>query len=214
MIEINKEVIRNRMAERNIGVTELARLTGLSRQTIHSVLKTGFRPVVPSAEALCEILELEPREAFQVQINANSEIMDLLSQALRGDARAFELLPARIAASASLPYTEDLAALGPLALNVLAAAADLAGELPDDVAGGSKRKKVTHSKNSQKLHLFAQKLSASSIIGGTAFFFGLGLMTPERIVKSTPLAMQRHNVFGAFEIKDFKRHLNENISDS
>ncbi len=113
----------------------------------------------------------------------------MVKQAGRGDARAFELLPAGVLDMAE----KDLFALdaqdGP-APQLLAAAGQVAKSISDK----------------PWLDSFI-RLHAVNIMPGAAFFFGADLIDAQRLVSLTPAPMQQHRVFGVYDMDSFSRHV-------
>lgn len=206
MFVFDSVAIRKKMSELGLSVVELAKQTGMSRQTVHSLLREGFRPLVPSAEALSEVLGLQPNEllARRPLPSPGEDVHLLLSRAVAGDPRAFELLPGAVCDAGSVLFRGRLEWTG-LAARVLAAAIDVAETILARASGkasGTRRLAAQLRKTSTRL---SRQNGKSEI--GQPFFFGRGLLTEERIRQSTPEPMRRHDVFGAFQMDDFKRHM-------
>ena len=189
---LNTDLLRGRMAELDLRVTDVAALTGLSRQTIHTILKPGFDPIVQSVAVLSSALGLDLRDLLRGpgrQGRGESTIQELLDRSALGDARAFELLPAVLVSTVPLPVSLLLEGQ-PVHRQLGRAAAEVANLLSP--CGPLRRLAALKESESRGCH---------------GFFFGLDLMTPARIVQATPEPLSKHLVFGAFSIADFARHL-------
>jgi transcriptional regulator with XRE-family HTH domain len=180
------------MGQLNLSVKDLAALTGLSRQTIHALLRPGFRPLVPSVDTVALALGIEASLLLEVASAVTADIpgaRQLLDRAVAGDARSFELLPALLATSHPIPSAMILESRD-THLQLARAAAEVANTLAP----------------SPPLEALAN-LTRTSGRCFHGFFFGADLMSPERIVQLTPEPLRKHLVFGAFAMADFARHL-------
>jgi len=180
------------MAQLGLGVKDLALAAGLSRQTVHALLRPGFRPLLPSVDAVAAVLGLDPAGMLRRSDDGASldlSVGGLLSLSAAGNPRAFELLPARLI-SGEGTHMDYAGVEGCLYHQLLAAAAEMASSL------------VPSSHVSSMIPVHAHRVEPHR-----AFFFGRGLMSPDRIVQVTPEPLKKHQVFGAFSIDDFARHL-------
>ena len=191
-VAVEAETVRALMSARGLDVTALAKRAGLSRQAVHRLLQPGHCPVSRGFVAVAEALGVStvailgdaaaPRGPWQ-------EATATARSAATGDARSFEMLPASVR-SASASGAGRVDSLEPVLCQLIAAAAQVADAL----------------KPSKRMRRVAAEHAASAE-PGRAFFFAADLMSPERIVVSTPPAMARHLVFGAFSMDAFARHL-------
>ena len=190
MSMLDKGRIRSRMSELGFNMTRLASAAGLSRQSVYAILRPGYRPVATGVEALAVALGVEPLDLLR-RDESDSGVVETaawIRQSATGDPRAFEVLPAALL----MTRPENLNSLAldtPVEHQLAACAADIAIALS----------------GVRTLAAFAQRHS-SMAEPNRAFFFGLAGMTPERIVQQTPAPMQRHLVFGAFDMLSFQRH--------
>jgi transcriptional regulator with XRE-family HTH domain len=188
---VNHVRVRELMKEKGISLSGVARMCGVSRQRLHGYLKPDYSPFSRGFLAMAEVLEVAPETLLCN--SADNDMMALLELSGRGDARAFELLPAamlnaqqRTSRLASATSVEQQLARAALAL------LDAMGARTND----------------DELSHFLKLTSHPN----AAYFFGADLMPPNRIVAMTPEAMQRHLVFGAFCLSDFERHLPHAVS--
>ena len=192
MSALETHFIRERMARLGIGITELAAMAGVSRQTVHTLLKPGFQPLPASVEAIAAVLDVDPIRLVVSSGSGDSPeppVEELLTESAAGSSRAFELLPARLVADSVGRPGRMLHPADPVRNRLAAAAAEMANALSP-----SPRLRAL-------VDFHARKQPAHH-----AFFFGTGLMTPERIIRMTPEPLRKHGVFGAFAIEDFARH--------
>lgn len=191
MNALDVQKIRKAMRAKHMSVTDLARETGVSRQMLHRLLQPDYRPLAQSVVAIAGVLGLEPGDMLDQgdRGGLQTAFSDLLRKARDGNPRAFELLPAHMARdpNAGQRLGEDADATTHLLLAAAAAVADALHPRRDLVR--------------------AVSLHARHAGSGQAFFFRSKFMTPERAIEQTPDPMRRHNVFGAFDMEGFRRHL-------
>jgi lambda repressor-like predicted transcriptional regulator len=198
----NAKVLRARMSELGLSVVDLAWATGLTRQTIHTLLREDFKPLAPSVELLATALALEPADLItrgpKPRSRPAATVAELVARAAQGDARAFEVLPAALCQSSAIDLQ---AAFGyPASRQLLAAAVDTALTLLDEC------------REDCALRLCQGRLAAMLKSLGRrrprqAFLFDAGLLSQERLEAATPTPLKRHLVFGAFDLNSFRRHL-------
>jgi transcriptional regulator with XRE-family HTH domain len=179
------------MDRQGVSVTDLARLIGVSRQTLHRILQSDFRPLPRTVADVGLALGLDAHQMLKpgVETSPDAGLKTLLDKAVGGDPRAFELLPAHLRndptagrrVASESESTEHL---------LLAAAAAIANTLRP-----SRGMTAAISYHSRK------------IASGTAFFFQSRFMPPELAMQKTPKPMREHRVFGAFDLDDFRRHM-------
>ncbi len=183
--------ISNLMKSQGIDMSTLAQNAGLSRQGLyrllrpeHPPLNRGFQSVATTlgVSALSLMRETRPQDEKWHQVES------LLGQAASGESRAFEVLPAHVIGilPARRPRQETLP---PSHHQLLAAAGEVARSIV--AKRGLKKFTARHAAFSEP---------------GQAFFFAANLMSPDRIVATTPKPMKRHLVFGSFQTEDFERH--------
>jgi transcriptional regulator with XRE-family HTH domain len=180
--------IRARSRERNLSFTELSRRVGISRQGLHRLTRPGYRPMPDSIARLAAVLDMEPWEMLQRSDSKLSDIAVLLDKARNGSPRAFELLPARLSArpEAYLHFHNETDVLKH---RLLAAAAATANHLWPNQA------------------LIRAAETASENAGHqSVFIFHSPFIPLEILLNKTPEPMRRTQVFGIFEMDDFKRH--------
>ncbi len=89
------------MKNRHVGVAELARKAGVSRQTVYNLLQPEYDPISPGVRKIARALHVDPRDLLpgddDLSVQA-SKILDVLrAAARRKESRAFEVLPALLA---------------------------------------------------------------------------------------------------------------------
>lgn len=179
------------MPARGLDLSDLATRADLSRQGLYRLLRPEYRPFSRGFQSVADALgvsalslvqETNPPDASWDRITA------LLEESARGEARAFEVLPSQLMGAprrlAPPPKSFTL-----LHNQLLAAAGEIATSLAR--RSGLKKWVLRHASHTEP---------------GRSFFFAADLMSPERIVATTPEPMQRHLVFGSFDMKDFERH--------
>ena len=188
---VNHVRVRELMKEKGFSLSCVARMCGVSRQRLHGYLKPDYSPFSKGFLAMAETLEVAP-ESLLCNSGAD-EASELLELSAKGDARAFELLPAAILNAqhratlfaAATPVEQQLARAALALLHALDA-----------------------RNNDDELSHFLKLASRPNV----AFFFGADVIPPERILAMTPEAMRRHLVFGAFSLSDFERHIPDVVS--
>ena len=190
MTTVNTDKIRELMAAKGMDVTGLARTAGLSRQGLYRFLRPGYEPFTRGFIAMAKALEITPMSliATNTGMDAHERVLPLLEQAVDGEPRAFELMPATLA-RLTRSGLRSLADQSEVRHRLLAAAGELSHQFSPN----------RHIEEFVGLH-------SSLCKQGQAFFFSHRLMDAERILADTPLAMRKHFVFGAFNIDDFERH--------
>lgn len=181
------------MKDSGVGVAELARKAGVSRQTVYNLLQPDFDPISPGVRKVARALQVDPRDLLpredDLSIRA-AKILDVLrAAARRKESRAFEVLPALLAeadpdsVSSIRPSTDaEVRVLGA----ALAMAAGLTGKPHlDSLAEALLRLEDPHQ----------------------ALFFGKLSLDPVTIIERTPDPLRPHRVFGAFTEDLFRRHL-------
>lgn len=192
MLAVNAQHIRSLARQRNMPLSHLARAAGISRQMLYNLLEPGFNPVPKSLHQLATALGVEPLELLESSSLAPAgkpSLAETLQAALAGDARAFEMLPALLLQGKVRPGLPDELDV-PEAWQLLAAAAQTAFTLTGDAA---MEQLAANGATRAKRH--------------TGFFFGLPLVSLQRLVEQTPEPMKKHRVFGTFSTEDFRRHL-------
>ena len=95
------------MKDSHVGVVEVARLAGVSRQTIYKLLQPGFDPISPGVRKVASALKVDPLDLIPRQDDVTvqaARILDVLrTAAARKESRAFEVLPAKERPSTSFP---------------------------------------------------------------------------------------------------------------
>ena len=191
MTTVNTEKIRELMTARGLDVTGLARTAGLSRQGLYRFLHPGYEPFTRGFIAVARALEVTPESLItsNTGMDAHENVLLLLEQAVDGEPRAFELIPATLA-RLTRSGLKSLADQSEVRHRLLAAAGELSNQFSPN----------------RRIEEFVG-LHSSQYKQGQAFFFSHRLMDAERILADTPRAMRKHLVFGAFNIEDFERHL-------
>ena len=189
-VVVDTELVHQLMRARGMDISNLARVSGLSRQGVYRLLSKSYHPLGRGLHAMAAALGISPLTLLKdsAEDARHAEILQLVSQAAQGEPRAFELLPASLhqATPAALSRLEPLP---PLGHQLLAAAAELAGEL----ASSSEMVAVAAH------HALRREPDR-------AFFFASRFMPADHIVEKTPDPMKRHLVFGSFDIASFARH--------
>jgi transcriptional regulator with XRE-family HTH domain len=192
MPAVNTKHVRSLARQKGLSLSHLARTAGISRQMLHNLLRPGFNPLVGSLQQLGVALGVDPLELLETSPMAPAgrpSLESTLKATLGGDARAFEMLPALLVnskAQVKLPDELDV----PTAWQLLGAAAQMAYDLTDEVS-------------LKRLAAFC----ASNAGVHNGFFFGLPLVSLQRLMEQTPEPMKKHRIFGAFSMEDFRRHL-------
>ena len=190
-VQVDTAAIRSLMKNQGLDMSALARRAGLSRQALYRFLKPDFTPLGDGFLAMTAALGVSPLCLLrddEPRARDSQRIASLLQDAAHDDARAFEVLPANLLSA--LETGLHLPPLVPPAYQLLAAAAEVARHLSGD----------------QRLDPLIA-LHRAEVEPNLAFFFGARAMSAERIIAMTPEPMQRHLVFGAFALDDFRRHL-------
>jgi len=172
-------------------VAALARAAGISRQSLHHILRPGYSPINESLVSVADALGVSALCLLQEEDEGDpqlEELVSLLDAAAMRNARAFEMIPATLLGLKSIAAGR-LDVPDPRKHQLLAAAAEVAASVAP----------------SSRMESFIEH-HASLVDPGTAIFFGAGLMDPERIVAGTPEPMKKHLVFGVFDLADFTRH--------
>jgi transcriptional regulator with XRE-family HTH domain len=184
---LNLQKIKALMASKHLTVTRLSHMTGLSRQSLHKFLKPEYQPFSSGFRAFADALGADPRQLLQKTTELDLDIQNLLALSAGGEPRAFELLPA---SAANAHLTPDvLVGRSPTELQLLTAAIEVALSI----------------QLQPHLETLLDYL-VEQLVPEQAFFFGGGLIPPERSVAVTPPEMKKHRVFGAFGLADFQRH--------
>jgi transcriptional regulator with XRE-family HTH domain len=184
---INGDRVDQLMRAMGLTLSELASRTHLTRQTVYNILRPGYQPFSKGLISIAEVLGVHPLDLLKNHPDASREIPALVSQAAKGKARAFELLPAALFA-AFADGTPVPGGYSQVQYRLLAAAAETVKAISGDIAFEKLAKVFLPDRT------------------GEAFFFGIGRMSPDRIVAMTPPPLKKHLVFGAFELGDFGRH--------
>jgi hypothetical protein len=190
------------MSELGLSVVDLAWATGLTRQTIHTLLREDFKPLPPSVDLLATALALEPADLISMGSKRRSRpaatVSELVARAAQGDARAFEVLPAALCQAPAIDLQAALAF--PASRQLLAAAVDTALTLLEECVKDC-------SAHSCKGRLASMLRSLGRRRPSQVFLFDAGLLSKERLEAATPAPLKRHLVFGAFDLNSFRRHL-------
>ena len=189
-IVVNTERVHQLMQARGMDISGLARSSGMSRQGVYRLLSKDYHPLGRGLQAVAAALGISPLTLLAGSADdvGGAEILQLVAQAAQGEPRAFELLPALLHQATPAAWSV-LEQLSPLQHQLLAAAAELVGELTSSV----------------EMVTFAAQ-HAQHREPGRAFFFASRFMPVERIMDETPEPMKRHLVFGSFNIDSFRRH--------
>lgn len=184
--------LQERIANSQFGVSAVAKLAGISRQTIYNLLQPDFDPINPSVRKVARALGVDPLDLIPRQDDVTesaSKVMDILCAAAnRKESRAFEVLPAlltdtdpRVLLSIRPSNDSETRVLGA----ALAMAAELAGR--EDLNSLAKAIERLEDPNN-------------------AIFFGKLPLDPVTIIESTPKPLHKHRVFGSFTEELFMRH--------
>jgi transcriptional regulator with XRE-family HTH domain len=181
------------MRSERVGVLELARRAGVSRQTVYNLLQPGYDPISPGVRKVARALHVDPRDLLpredDLPVQA-ARILDVLrAAARRKESRAFEVLPALLAEAD--PGT--LASIRPSTdaeVRVLGAASAMAAELTGQTHLGSLAEALLRLEDPHQ-----------------ALFFGRLSVDPVAVIERTPASLRTHRVFGAFTEDLFRRHL-------
>jgi len=181
---------REVLNERSLSVSALAARTGLSRQAIHHMLRPDYDPIPQGFREMARALGVTPRDLLGDERGEVADARLLLADAAKGDARAFELLPAALLGLGQ-DGREELTPMDPHARQLAAAAGEIAwtAKAPDDDA----------------LRSWIDSLSATRSAGQAFVFGGAAPLTPQAVA-DTPDALRRHGVYGRFALADFLRH--------
>ena len=188
---LDTQRIRQALRQKRMNTTDLAREVGVSRQAIYRLLKSGYQPLPLSVVKVARVLELEPWEMLLPGEDAEGQMafVKLLEKAKIGEARAFELLPAHLSRDPSVGWSYADGA-DPTTHLLLAGAAAVANALwPGREIEAAVSFHSTRAGN------------------GPAFMFRSKFMPPELVVERTPAPLRQQNVFGVFDLVDFRRHL-------
>ncbi len=181
------------MTDNDVGVAEVARMAGVSRQTIYNIMQPGYDPISPGVRKVASALKVDPLDLIPRQDDVTvqtARILDVLrAAAARKESRAFEVLPALLA------ETEPglLTAIRPssdLEVRVLGAALAMAAELTGKAHLRSLAEALLRLEDPHQ-----------------AIFFGKLAVDPVTIIERTPKPLRAHRVFGAFTEELFRRHL-------
>jgi transcriptional regulator with XRE-family HTH domain len=203
MITLDSVVVRTRMEELGLTVMDVAQVLGVSRQTVHTLLRGDFRPLVESVEELSTALGLSlNRILVPVPSQALDTIIWLVERSWEGDARSFEVLPSEVFAAAPFVFIRKLHHVA-VVPRLLVAATEVARTIVADSGQYTPRDGARLWRQSRiLLRAFPVVLEESK----EAFFFGADLMTEDRIRQSTPEPMAQLGVYGSFHLDDFRRH--------
>ena len=187
------ERLQEVMKDNHFGVAEVARLAGVSRQTIYNLMQPGFDPISPGVRKIARALKVDPLDLIPRQDDVSVQaamILDVLrSAASRKESRAFEVLPALLA-EADPTLLPSIRPSNDTEVRVLGAALAMAAELTG------------------KAHL---RSLAEALLRledpHHAIFFGKLFVDPVTIIERTPKPLRAHRVFGAFTEDLFRRHL-------
>ena len=181
------------MESRQLSVLDLAERTGLSRQAIYKMLQTDFDPLSQGVRKVARAIEVDPTDLLPREDDPTAQIAEVLALVHRAaaekDARAFEVLPAALAALDPTSLAR-LHSKSDLEMRLLAAAAAMAAELTSNDNLGRLAESWGQTEDPYQ-----------------GFFFGGPLADVERSVASTPEPLCRHRVFGSFSTDLFRRHL-------
>lgn len=203
MVTLDSVVVRTRMTELGLTVMDVAQVLGVSRQTVHTLLRGDFRPLVQSVEELSTALGLSlNRILVAVPSQALEAVNWLVERSLEGDARSFEVLPSEVFAAAPFVFVRKPHHV-PAVPRLLVAATEVARTIVADSGQYSPRDRA---RLSRQISILLRTFPVVPEESSEAFFFGSDLMTEDRIRQSTPEPMALHRVFGAFHLDDFRRH--------
>lgn len=181
--------LRDILEERGLEVAALARRAGLSRQAAYRMLDASYQPFSEGFRAIARALEVDPSDLLAPRARAVDGAVALLHDAVKGDARAFEVLPSELAKLS----TSELAHMEPVdcdELRLLTAAGEiLHAHRPEPALR-------------RLLDAWSYRLPTTR-----CFAFGARMLGLERLAARTPALLLRHGVMGAFDLADFARHL-------
>jgi transcriptional regulator with XRE-family HTH domain len=191
-VRVDIEEIRNLMQAKQMDISSLAARAGMSRQGLYRFLRPDYNPISKGFVSMAQALGVNATHLIKDDDNQADiwrYVTRLLQDATQGEARAFEVLPAHLLRALKEGFPKiDLPSTTHCQLAVAAA-------------------EIAHSfKPHPTLERFISQHGVFSS-PGRAFFFASELMSPERIVATTPEPMKRHLVFGSFDMTDFKRHM-------
>jgi len=181
------------MTDNDVGVAEVARMAGVSRQTIYNIMQPGYDPISPGVRKVASALKVDPLDLIPRQDDVSVQtatILDVLrAVAARKESRAFEVLPALLA-EADPTLLPSIRPSNDAEVRVLGAALAMGAELTG------------------KAHL---RSLAEALLRledpHHAIFFGKLPVDPVTIIERTPKPLRAHRVFGAFTEDLFRRHL-------
>lgn len=184
-----QEIMRNR----HVGVVALAHQAGVSRQTVHGLLRPEYDPISPGVRKVARALQVDPRDLLPREDDPSAlvaKILDVLQAAAeRKESRAFEVLPALLA-EVDPSLLPTLRPSSDTEMRVLGAAAAMAAELTG------------------KPHLLSLAEALLRLEDPhQALFFGRLAVDPMATIERTPGPLRPHRVFGAFDEDLFRRHL-------
>lgn len=181
------------MKDNDVGVAEVARMAGVSRQTIYNLLQPGFDPISPGVRKVARALKVDPLDLIPRQDDVTvqtARILDVLrSAAARKESRAFEVLPALLA-EADPDILTSIRPTNDTGVRVLGAALAMAAELTGKAQLRSLAEALLQLEDPHQ-----------------AIFFGKLPVDPVTIIERTPKPLRAHRVFGAFTEELFRRHL-------
>ena len=181
------------MTDNDVGVAEVARMAGVSRQTIYNIMQPGYDPISPGVRKVASALKVDPLDLIPRQDDVSVQtatILDVLrAVAARKESRAFEVLPALLA-EADPTLLPSIRPSNDTEVRVLGAALAMAAELTGN----------THLRSLAEALLRLEDPHH-------AIFFGKLPVDPVTIIERTPKPLRAHRVFGAFTEDLFRRHL-------
>ncbi len=181
------------MKDKDIGVAEVARMAGVSRQAIYNLMQPGYDPISPGIRKVAAALKVDPLDLIPRQDDVAAQtarILDILrSAAARKESRAFEVLPALLAET-DPDFLASIRPSGDTEVRVLGAALAMAAELTGKAQLRSLAEAFLRLEDPHQ-----------------AIFFGKLLVDPVTIIEQTPKPLRAHRVFGAFTEDLFRRHL-------
>jgi len=181
------------MKDNDIGVAEVARMAGVSRQTIYNLMQPGYDPISPGVRKVASALKVDPLDLIPRQDDVTvqtARILDVLrSAAARKESRAFEVLPALLA-KADPALLTAIRPSNETEVRVLGAALAMAAELTGKAHLRSLAEALLRLEDPHQ-----------------AIFFGKLPVDPVTIIERTPKPLRAHRVFGAFTEDLFRRHL-------
>ena len=181
------------MTDNDVGVAEVARMAGVSRQTIYNIMQPGYDPISPGVRKVASALKVDPLDLIPRQDDVSVQtatILDVLrAVAARKESRAFEVLPALLA-EADPTLLTAIRPSNDTAVRVLGAALAMAAELTGKAHLRSLAEALLRLEDPHQ-----------------AIFFGKLPVDPVTIIERTPKPLRAHRVFGAFTEDLFRRHL-------